>query len=485
VVTNVKRVLAVFFVFILITTVGILAGRTQADIDGTPEQPLSAGDPAGRNGNSNLSMISADGRYVTFQSYASNLVQGDTNHYCQTEDGINNANCPDVFVYDRVTGQTSLVSVSSEGIPGDNVSTYAGSISADGRYLAFSSAASNLVSGDTNKTYDIFVYDREIGEMNRVSVSSAGTQANRQSYQPSISADGRFVAFVSPASNLVAGDTNEVDDIFLHDRLTGETIRVTVSSAGSQANSASSQPSLSADGRYMAFSSDADNLVDGDANQVEDIFVFDRETMQIVFVSVSSAGIQCDGDSRTPSISADGRFVAFASDATNLVRDDTNGTYDIFIHDRLTGETSRVSVASDGMQANSGNFGSHYPFLTADGRFVTFGSFASNLVAGDTNGFVDIFVHDRLSGETSRASVSSDGTQADQDSYSPSSVSVDGRYVAFYSDASNLVPSGNDGVRNIYIHDRQTGQTERVSVRKVSPTPAQISTGLSGIRADQ
>ena len=409
-------------------------------------------------------MISADGRYVMFQSYSSNLVDGDNNYDCEAEDGVSKINCPDIFVYDREAADMKLVSVSNRGVQGNSWSAIEGSISSDGRYVAFSSAASNLVDGDTNKTYDVFVHDRETGQVSRVSVSSAGIQGNRHSYQPFISASGRYVAFSSAASNLVPADTNEAIDIFVHDRDTGQTARVSVSSEGGQANRNSYQPSISADGRYVAFSSEATNLVDGDTNRADDVFVHDRENGQTRRVSVSNEGAQGNSNSMDPFISAGGRYVAFAADASNLVSGDTNGTYDVFVHDLLSGLTSRVSVDSAGREANGKNFGSRHPYLTGDGRYVTFGSFASNLVEGDTNGFVDIFVHDRESGETGRVSVSSQGVQGDYDSYSPSSISDDGRYVAFYSDASNLVAGDTNGCRDIFVHDRQTGQTERVPV---------------------
>jgi Tol biopolymer transport system component len=463
-VKNAKRLLAILFVFILISTAGILAGRTQADIEGTPKRGPSAVDLAEKGGQSNLFMISADGRYVAFQSYATNLVRGDWNHFCESENGNQNVNCPDVFVADRETGAISRVSVSSDGTQGDNGSAHEGSISADGRYVAFSSAASNLVGGDTNGTADVFVRDRQTGQTSRVSLANGGTQGNRYSYWPSISADGRFVAFGSLASNLVPGDTNEVEDIFLHDRLTGETSRVSVAGDGTQGESHSYQPSISADGRFVAFYSESRRLVIDDSNGVDDVFVHDRLSGGLTRISVASDGTQANGHSYQPSISADGRYLAFSSDASNLVGDDTNGTYDIFLHDRQTQQTTRVSLASDGTQADSGNFGSHYPYLTADGRYLTFGSFASNLVEGDTNEVIDVFVRDLVSGETSRVSVASDGTQGNADSYSPSSISANGRYVVFYSDANNLDPNDTNAFRDIFLHDRVTGRTECISL---------------------
>ncbi|MGH2537869.1 MAG: TolB family protein, partial [Candidatus Promineifilaceae bacterium] len=197
---------------------------------------------------------------------------------------------------------------------------------------------------------------------------------------------------------------------------------MSIASDGAQGNDGSYYPSISADGRYVAFYSDAWNLVGGDTNGTWDVFVHDRDTGQTSRVSVASDGAQGDNHSGAPSISADGRYVAFNSVASNLVGGDTNGAYDIFVHDRDTGQTSRVSIASDGAQ---GNESSGVPAISADGRYVAFYSEASNLVGGDTNGYLDVFVHDRDTGQTSRASVASDGAQANGASYFPA-ISADG-----------------------------------------------------------
>jgi hypothetical protein len=230
----------------------------------------------------------------------------------------------------------------------------------------------------------------------RVSVDSSCAQANNVSgiYRVSVSAHGRYVAFASQATNLVPGDTNGFGDVFVRDRLSGTTERVSLDSGGAQGNSASYDPSISADGRFVAFVSDAINLVPGDTNGKPDIFVRDRQSGRTERISVNSAGAQGDDQSAIPSISADGRFVAFASQATNLVPGDTNGLMDVFVHDRLSGLTERVSVDSFGAQGNgiSALFGLS---ISADGRFVAFESYASNLVHGDTNGYEDVFVHDR------------------------------------------------------------------------------------------
>ena len=343
--------------------------------------------------------------------------------------------------------KTRRASVSSGGQGGDGPS-YNPSISADGRYVAFDSAASNLVAGDTNGNYDVFVYDRSTHKTRRVSVSSKGRQGNDDSYDPSISADGRYVAFASSASNLVAGDANNAFDVFVYDRKTHRTRRVSVSSGGAGGNGASVYPSISADGRYVAFTSVASDLVANDTNDATDVFVYDRKTHRTRRVSVSSGGQQGNDTSSSPAISADGRYVAFASFASNLVAGDTNGVPDVFVYDRRTHRTRRVSVSSGGQQ---GNDTSTSPAISADGRYADFESDASNLAGGDENGFRDIFVYDRSTHKTRRVSVSSGGQQGDGDSFNPS-ISADGRYVAFESLASDLVAGDMNGTRDVFVH---------------------------------
>ena len=286
---------------------------------------------------------------------------------------------------------TERVSVASDGTQGDGGSDDP-SASANGRYVAFQSLSDNLVSADTNYCKDVFVHDCETGQTTRVSVASDGTQGNDDSEFPSISADGRYVAFDSLASNLVSSDTNGDWDVFVHDRETGQTTRVSIASNGTQGNGYSLWPFISADGRDVVFQSSASNLVTGDTNDCDDVFVHDCETEQTTRVSVASDGMQGDGSSSFSPISADGRCVTFMSRASNLVSSDTNGDWDVFVHDRETGQTTRVSIASNGTQ---GNGMSRNPSISADGRYVAFGSEASNLVSSDTNGCRDVFVHDR------------------------------------------------------------------------------------------
>jgi len=399
--------------------------------------PVSV-DSAGNQGNrdSLLSSISADGRFVAFSSGASNLVPGDTN------------NRNDIFVRDTLTNTTTRVSVDSAGNQADDIS-YTPSISADGRFVAFSSNSSNLVPEDTNNTNDIFVRDTLTNTTTRVSVDSAGNPANRNSSNPSISADGRFVAFFSGASNIVPGDTNQRNDIFVRDTLTNTTTRVSVDSAGNEQYGSSffSTLSISADGRFVAFSSNSANLVPRDSNVSRDIFVRDRLTNTTTRVSVDSAGNQGDYDSYNPSISADGRFVAFDSSASNLVRGDTNSSLDIFVRDTLTNTTTRVSVDSAG---NQRNVGSNSPSISADGRFVAFASGASSLIGTET---FDIFVRDTLTNTTTNVSVDSAGNPGGGGN---PSISADGRFVAFDSESSNLVPGDTNNYRKIFVVDTST-----------------------------
>ena len=431
------------------------AGSVHA-MPGNTTRVSVASDGTQSNHDSYNPSISADGRFVAFESEATNLVSGDTNNF------------RDIFVHDRQTGQTTRVSVASDGTQ-SNQHSYNPSISADGRYVAFESEATNLVSGDTNNHQDIFVHDRQTGQTTRVSVASDGTQANDYSYNPSISADGRYVAFISYASNLVGGDTEPpilpsttslpnnpaskvtggVSQVFVHDRQTGATTLVSVAIDGSEGNDHSEEVSISADGRYVAFASSATNLVSGDTNKHPDIFVRDLQTNQTTRVSVASDGTQANNFSFEPSISADGRYVAFMSWADNLVSGDTNGDWDIFVHDRQTGATIRVSVATGGGQA-AGR--SQSPSISADGRYVAFASSASNLVSGDTNNHPDIFVHDRQTGVTMQVSVASDGTQTYAFSSDPS-ISADGRYVAFGSEADNLVSGDTNGRFDIFVRE--------------------------------
>ena len=360
---------------------------------------------------------------------------------------------------------TQRVSVATGGAQANSGSVYPAlsSSSADGRYIAFTSLATNLVPGDTNGVQDVFVRDRQLGVTERVSVSSAGVQANGASFQSTISADGRYVAFYTLATNLDAADTNGTYDVYVRDRQLGTTERVSISSGGTQGDAYSVGGALSSDGRYVCFDSIATNLVPGDMNGSSDVFIRDRQTNTTERVSVDSAGVEGNGFSARGAITGDGRYVVFASEATNLVSGDTNAASDTFVRDRLTGTTERVSVDSTGAQAIGASVNIWTPSITDDGRYVTFTTDATNLVPGDTNGAYDVFIRDRQTGTTERVSVDSSGIEANAGCRS-NSVSADGRYVAFDSTATNLVAGDTNGFSDVFLRDRQLGTTERVSI---------------------
>jgi Tol biopolymer transport system component len=357
-----------------------------------------------------------------------------------------------------------LASVGLKGAAGNNGSNGVAT-NADGSVVVFYSDANNLVSGDTNQARDVFLRDRNAGTTERVSVSSSGDQANGPSHAtggaPGVSADGQVVAFYSDATNLVAGDTNGQSDVFV--RLRGDSLTelVSVASDGTQGNGQSVNPSISADGRFVAFQSRASNLVPNDTNSAADIFVRDRLNGTTERVCDS---VQPNRFSFTPSISADGRFVAFASAATNLVPDDTNGHLDIFVCDRSTGTIERVSVGNlPGGGVTQGNGDSILPAISGNGLVVGFKSLANNLVPNDTNEVVDVFAHDRTTNVTERISVNFNGGNANDFSFPPT-LNNDGRFVGFGSFGTNLVYGDTNVTSDVFVRDRQIGVTKEADV---------------------
>lgn len=385
---------------------------------------------ADANGQSNFPDLSQNGRYITFVSEADNLVVGDTNGF------------PDVFVYDRMSGEIKRVSVASDGTESNGDSGFdPPRISGDGRYVVFRSRASNLVPDDNNGLPDIFIRDTQTNLTQRISITDEGKEANSYSWAPDISADGRFVAFDSQANNLVTGDTNGQNDIFVHDMETGINSRVNLASDGTEANAGNksywgyrhSIP-MSADDRYIAFTSPADNLVAGDSNGGEDVFVYDRQTGINRMVSVSSTGEQGNGISLLHDMSADGRFVVFYSASTNLSAD---GEWGLFLHDRDTGETKRIS----GWGINAA--------LSNDGRYIAFTSADDDLSPWSNNGYEDVFVLDQLTESVTQVNRSYDGGETNMGSFWVA-ISGDGKYVSFESRADNLVPKDTNGFQDVF-----------------------------------
>ncbi|MDF1552817.1 MAG: hypothetical protein P1P84_07135 [Deferrisomatales bacterium] len=414
--------------------VGLVAGISEKALGGTLELASVNSQWRQANDDSWDPAISRDGRFVVFQSRADNLVPADTNGTW------------DVFIRDRVDGITYRASVDSDGNEG-NGESYWPSVSGHGRFVSFTSWADNLVDNDTNEFPDVFVHDIENRTTVRVSLDSAGVEGNGGSFQSVVSADGQLVAFVSVASNLVAGDENGFADVFVHDRQSGETQRVSVDPAGLDAIGDSGSPAISANGGFVVYSSSAPNLVEGDSNDVSDVYVTDLSSGVTVRVSVASDGAEGDDSSRQPAISGDGRFVSFTSSAGNLVGGDRNGVSDVYVHDRWSGTTSRVSIDSAGAEGNDSSVESS---ISSDGRIVAFRSRAANLVTNDTNGERDVFIRDRAFGTTCRVSVSAAGEEGNDTSWLPS-VSGDGGHVAFEAVASNLIPNDGNGVPDILV----------------------------------
>ena len=309
----------------------------------------------------------------------------------------------DVFVRDLEGRLTTRVSVDvAGGDPNDH--SQSPDISGDGRYVAFSSFASDLVPNDGNGTVDVFLRDLLTSTTTRISVDRKGNDANGSSGDPSVSADGRYVAFQSYASDLIVGDRNDTADIFVRDLVAGATRRVSVDTAGDDADNFSSSPDISADGNHIAFTSSASDLVADDRNvcfsefgpvSCADVFLRDVAQDTTLRVSVDAGGGDANDASASPSINGDGLRIAFASDASNIVTDDRNAVSDIFVRevgalrDAVGYATRRVSVDTHGRDADLFSLA---PAISADGRAVAFESFATDLVAGDANGTVDVFL---------------------------------------------------------------------------------------------
>ena len=369
--------------------------------------------------------ISGDGQLVAFDSYASNLVAGDTTQCHELRDPGQGGGCPDVFVRDRQAGTVEQVDVSSSGEPAEGESyTLLDSISTDGRFVVFESDAANLVPGESRCDWrvsermcsDVFVRDRATRTTERVSVrltckpdpyapnrcydGDPAAESPADSGSGSISGNGRFVAFYSASSQLVPGDTNNVADVFVRDRLKKTTERVSIGRNKAQANDQSGAPAISSDGRFVAFVSYASNLVAGDTNKSPDVFVRDRTRGTTDRISVSTRGREANDGSYWPKLSANGRLIAYTSSASNLVPSDTNKANDVFVHDRVTRKTVRVDVSTTGAPTER-NRQTYLAAISSTGRFVVFQSEASNLVAGDTNRRFDVFLRDRATNKTS------------------------------------------------------------------------------------
>ncbi len=431
------------------------AGAATTTLMSTPDAALSADPPYG-DGNSLQGAISANGRYVVFQSLAANLTSGDTNGQ------------RDIYRRDTLSGATTLISVdSSEApIPATPASvTQHPAISADGRYVAFQTNAP-LATADTDTLQDVYLRDTVAGTTTLLSGSAAATG---DAVRPSISADGNRVAFASNIADLVPGDGNGAYDVFVRDVAGATTTRVSVNTAGDEATGNSEHASISADGEHVAFQSAAANLVAGDGNGVADTFVRDLDTPLTERVSVSSEEVEGGAASSTEAsgplaqLSADGELVVFKSAAINLVADDTNAKIDVFLRDRAAGTTERLSVSSAGVQGDDTSAG---PAIGADGERVVFSSASTNLVGGDLNGRADIFERDLAADTTTRISLADGGAEGDNLTALPQ-ITPDGRYVSYETTATNLA-GFTTANRQVLRFDRGPGEQPEPPVEFVA-----------------
>ena len=404
------------------------------------------------------------------------------------------------------SGQTARISVDSSGGQVD-LDCLESSVSADGRFAAFSTSAA-LIAADTNGYKDVYVVDLGSGQLSIASVDSAGNLGNRDSFTPALSADGHAVAFVSVANNIVSGDWNNVADVFVHDFQAGTSVCASWSSTTGFGNGASGAPCINSDGTFVAFESNAANLVAGDTNRMTDIFVRDVSHPTVpTRVSVSTGGVQGNHASNAPAISGDGTKIVFQSESTNFLSHDLNKVInDVYLRDTVALTTTLVSVDESGAQLMSGgsessisadgtrvsfdgelpgdvNYGQNVLMrdivaatttlisrnlsgvdgqgdsfesrISADGSVVVFASVSDDLVENDTNGMADVFIRDLAGDYVQRVSVSTQGDEPDQSSGDcPPAISGDGVIVAFCSAATNLVPSDTNGVRDVFTRTR-------------------------------
>ncbi len=403
------------------------------------------------------------------------------------------------FVPATVWGQiTNLESLSSTGVQGTNWSQDV-RMSGDGRWLAFSSAANNLVAGDLGGA-DVFIRDRSLGMTTRISTTPTGAHAGGNHYRPDMTPDGRFVVWDSDSTS-VLGIPTVGRQVVIRDRdsdgngvfddaggMMTELVSANVLGLAPLVGQ-SIQASVSADGRFVAFVSEASDLVTADLNGVSDVFLRDRANGTTVCVSRGLNGLPGTGGlSNAPSISRDGRYVLFQSNATNLVPGDTNGTTDVFRYAVETGAVDRVSVAWDGSQLAQSSVVSVDatlgPCMSADGRHIVFQTIAPNMLAGDSNGAVDVFARDLVLGTNTRMSVRWDGGQIPGISQS-GIISGTGRFVVFGSAVGGIVPGDNNSRSDVFVHDRDTDgngvfdEPGTTSVRRVSLS----STGVEGTNA--
>jgi hypothetical protein len=429
----------------------------------------------------NLVWLTTNGQFVAFNSSNGDLTQQDGDH------------STDAFVRNLTTATTTMVSTRDPSLPsltGNDISytqvvgSHATVASADGRYVAFTSAADNLVPNDTNQNLDVFVADRVTGTVKLASVNSAGTASgNSFSQRPAISADGQVVAFDSLASNLVSlPDNNGTSDVFVHNFATNQTTLVSVNYLGTaSANGGGAQPTITPDGRYVLFRSNASDLVSSGGSGYQEIYRRDLVNQTTILVSTGMTGFGATGHCQNASMTPDGRYVIFDTNASDLVSGDNNGALDVFVRDTVAEQTYLVSVNAAG--TGSGDGASQNASITPDGRYVVFESTANDLVPGVTGSNSNVYVRDLVSGKTYLVSANPSGAGGNGGSQH-GAISNDGRYVAFDSDASDLAPGDTNNATDVFVRDRTTGQTTLVSMNAAGTASASGNSSYPSLSAD-
>lgn len=454
----------------LLMALALLSGVVAAQLDSGQRQfatieRVNMSTQLAQSANGQFPSINANGRYVVFWSDDNRLIPNDNNR------------TGDIFLRDRQLGETVRVSIGNGNVESNDLTFPENDISDDGTLIVYASNATNLVQGDTNGHTDVFVFNRSQGAVTRASVTFDNQQANGPSFRPVISGNGRFVAFRSQATNIVPNDSNGQADIFLFDRVAApgsQLSRINVSSAGVQSNAEdiADRFAISADGNRIVFASRATNLVPGDTNGFTDIFLRDRTTNTTRRINIGLNGAQANGNSSNPTISSNGRYIAFRSEASNLVPGDTNNRADIFLYDINDSTMTRVSVARDGAQ---GNDSSDWPSLNNNGRFISFWSAASNLVPGDVNNTGDIFVHDRVTGVTTRVNIALNGAQANGQTALIHSISGDAAFIAFESNANNLVANDTNNSNDIFVARGGPNNPTQLTISDVTSSSVKLT----------
>jgi len=376
-----------------------------------------------------------------------------------------------VAAWISLPGVSSAIERVSVAANGNEVAGYffVTDVTPDGRYVVFAYSLDDLVPGDSNGKSDVFVLDRDDGSIELISVNSNEVQptgVDGGSSNGTISNDGRYVAFESKSAELVLNDTNGLVDVFVRDRQTTNTARVSLSNGGMQITG-NSRGSISGSGNFVVFQSDGDDAVTGDTNTEQDVFrrdLVNQDTIRVSISDVEMEAIYPFGGSFSPSISDDGNRIGFLSGAENLVADDDNGHQDMFVRDVADGTTTRVSLTSTGAQQENGGC-NETAVISANGLTVAFASSADNLVPGDNNGLTDVFVREIGSTSLEIVSVATGSTTFITDGFTSfPTISPDGRYVGFWSRSTQLDPRHVNGAFHGYIHDRQSKRTETINI---------------------